>query len=75
MEKEWSTFGEEIVHYSKNCDFSSNKDFGKIKDIDIMVQCIESCREISDCTHFTYDSTEKVCSLKKAQKIKQLFAH
>jgi len=43
-------------------------------DIDLIEQCIELCRENSDCTHFTHGSAEKVCSLKKADKMKQLFA-
>jgi len=75
MRKSWQTYGKEIVRYSKNCDFIGN-DFGQMDDIDSTDECIEKCRETSDCTHFMYDFDENTCFLKKegADKMKQSFA-
>ena len=64
----WPTYDQEIVRHSKNCDFIGNT-FGQMDDTDSTEECIEICRQTSDCTHFMYDYVENTCYLKKEKAV------
>ncbi len=66
----WKTVGVE-VKYRNTCDFPG-KEMGSYSSKSLS-ECLELCKGVSDCTHFTHlDSGTKMCWLKRAKTIRMI---
>ena len=54
------------VLYQENCDFNNEFDIQEPQNQSSLNDCIDHCFNFTRCTHFTYKTNNKMCSVKKA---------